>query len=409
MSGNNPFHMTLRSQGDPEVTFDGRLIQEEAPEENIEELFEIEDQQVDNQDQVHPEGDQQPAEIDIEMEDMQRELQRLTRKLQSEDTNWLKPQPFTGQDDDVCNARNWIDKFETFIGLKGELPQGQIVNYLRLAVRGPAYQWAQTLDQNLDMAGVRQRFEAQFVNAQNLQYKLRQEFETRTQKPTETIDVYLADMQQMANTLNIDGDNTKHAIIRGLQPTHRKFVLGREPANLQETIRACKLSALISDGVVMDEKQIATTVTAAVKRYDEEGITEILNVIKSQARQQDSLKSVLEKLTEMIGNISNKAESSSSSAEGGGARRKGATSVCTVKDIRCFYCGRNGHFMRECRQRDRDNRQPRRPTFNQPKARNFGQFLQPGTNYTQTNRGRGRGRDFNGQPRRPQQNPYQGN
>ena len=168
--------------------------------------------------------------------------------------------------------------------MKGDLPPGQIVNYLQLALRGPAYQWALTLDQNLDIAGVRQRLETQFINAPNLQYKLRQEFETRTQKLNESIDDCLAEMQQMANTLNIDDEHTKHGIIRGLQPIYRKFVSGREPANLQDTIRACKLSALISDGVVYGRKQIATTITAAIKRYDEEGISEILNVIKSQAQ-----------------------------------------------------------------------------------------------------------------------------
>ena len=81
------------------------------------------------------------------------------------------------------------------------------------------------------METVRECFEAQFVNAQNLQYKLRQKFETRTQNSNETIDAYLADIQQMANTLNIDGDNTKHAIIRALQPKHRRFVLVRKRTN----------------------------------------------------------------------------------------------------------------------------------------------------------------------------------
>ena len=436
MSGNNNFRMTLRSQApqEPVITFDGRLFDHDDDlEEDNEHLYH---QREDNHEevvrpQINPEQEENNGEIiaepglnqeqedfhvgfddpgnpNIEMEDMQRELQRLARKLQTEDTNWLKPQLFTGQDDDVCNARNWIDKFETFIGLKGDLPRGQIVNYLRLAVRGPAYQWAQALDQDLDMATVRERFEAQFVNAQNLQYKLRQEFETRTQKSNETIDEYLADMQQMANTLNIDGDNTKHAIIRGLQPKHRRFVLGREPANLQDAIRACKLSALVSDE--MNEQQI-TTVTAAVKRYDEEGIAELLNIIKSQAEQQQSLKSVLDKLTDVIRNIAQNPNSNDSPTTQGGARRKGPTSVCTVKDIRCFYCGRNGHFMRECRQRDRDNRQTRfnQPTFNQQKPRGIGHYQQQEASFSSASRGRGRGRGWNGQPRRPQQNYYQGN
>ena len=62
----------------------------------------------------------------------------------------------------------------------------------------------------------------------------------------------------------------------------------------------------------------------------------------------------------MMAKIPKETESSCSSAEGGGARRKEATSVCTVKDFRCFYCGRIGHLMCDCQSRDRDNHQPHR-------------------------------------------------
>ena len=52
------------------------------------------------------------------------------------DENWLKPETFHGNDDDVCQARAWIDRFVGFMELKGDLPQGQVVRYLRFGIKG---------------------------------------------------------------------------------------------------------------------------------------------------------------------------------------------------------------------------------------------------------------------------------
>ena len=97
MNRGNVFHMTLRSQGDPVVTFDERLMQDDYPETGIANLFEdgearlevdpLAEAEIEEHNQVF-----NPDEIpNLNMEDMQRELQRLARKLQAEDTNWLKP------------------------------------------------------------------------------------------------------------------------------------------------------------------------------------------------------------------------------------------------------------------------------------------------------------------------------
>ena len=130
------------------------------------------------------------------------ELQNIQGRNAQQDSNWLKHSVFSGRDDDVCEAISWIDKFAGFMELKGALPNGQIVRYLKLTT-GPAYQWALTSPDAANLGQVRDDFLQRFATANNLRYKLRHDFERRTQFDGELVSNYLSDMQQMATALEL--------------------------------------------------------------------------------------------------------------------------------------------------------------------------------------------------------------
>ena len=210
------------------------------------------------------------------------------------DENWLKPETFHGNDDDVCQARAWIDRFVGFMELKGDLPQGQVVRYLCLVLKGPAYQWFLALNPNSTLQ--REAFLDRFVTANNLRYKLRHNFERHCQQPGENISTYIADMQQMGTALDLDDNTIKHAVICGLIPPLRSWVLTHEPVNLAVTIRAAKVAAL----AVSPDADFSANV---LRKYNDKGINEIIKVIKQQHEDNVTAHAPLNKLTNMMADL----------------------------------------------------------------------------------------------------------
>ena len=222
------------------------------------------------------------------------QLQNIQGRNAQQDSNWLKPSVFSGRDDDVCEARSWIDKFAGFMELKGALPNGQIVRYLRLVTTGPAYQWALTLPDAANLGQVRDAFLQRFVTANNLRYKLRHDFERRTQLDGELVSNYLSDMQQMATALELDDNTVKHAIIRGLQPNIRSWVLTQEPENLDDAMRKAKIAALAVNPELSSN---------AMKKFNTEGIDEMLKIIKQQHEDNAASQKAIQDLSSMMSSM----------------------------------------------------------------------------------------------------------
>ncbi len=336
--------------------FDFKSVQPSFREFDIDFLFQNNSDSEENELSEEDVIDQSPDSVPqlplllLDMEGLQNQMAGIADQLQNiqgrnaqQDSNWLKPSVFSGSDDDVCQARSWIDKFAGFMELKGALPDGQVVRYLRLVTTGPAYQWALTLPNDANLANVRDAFLQRFVTANNLRYKLRHDFERRTQSDGEQVSKYLSDMQQMATALELDDNTVKHAIIRGLQPNIRSVVLTQEPENLDDAIRKAKIAALAVNPDFSSN---------AMKKFNTEGIDEMLKIMKQQhednVASQKSIQDLSGMLIEMLSQ--NKQERSSSQR---------IPSSNNATQGRCRYCNRPGHFIRECRVKARDDAFPR--------------------------------------------------
>ena len=301
-----------------------------------------------------------PVFLPLRMEEVNERLEVLADQIQNiparggDDSNWLKPEIFSGNDDDVCHARTWIDRFVGFVELKGQVPEGQVIRYLRLVTKGPAYQWSLGLLPNLNLEQVRQAFLARFVTANTLRYKLRQDFESRTQRDGENVGLYIADMQQMGNALELDENTIKHAIIRGLVPNIRSLVLTLEPANLEETIQKAKVASM----AVHPENTISAN---AMRRFDDRGIDDIVKLVKTQQEENAVAQANINKLTNLVSDLllreNTPPRSVSFDPTVSAQRRSHQTSVDrrpsvnSINEVRCFYCDEPGHFIRDCRAR----------------------------------------------------------
>ena len=234
-----------------------------------------------------------------------------------------------------------------------------------MVLKGPAYQWSLALNPNSTLQQVREAFLERFVTANNLRYKLRHNFERRCQQPGENISTYIADMQQMGTALDLDDNTIKHAIIRGLIPPIRSWVLTHEPVDLAETIRKAKVAAL----AVSPDADFSAN---ALRKYDDKGIDEIIKVVKQQHEDNVAAHASLNKLTNMMADLMiqqpapRSVRFDDSPSHNHRKDQNTHSSVNSLSELRCFFCDRPGHFMRDCRAKHRSQgrigRHPLPPT-----------------------------------------------
>ena len=148
--------------------------------------------------------------------------------------------PFTGKE----NADRWLHTFELYAIFKNSIDEEKLSS-LKLMLTEHAADWLTALPapsistyNYLVMA-----FKKRYGLSEAAKWKAEKDIWGRVQDKDESVDDYVTTMQLMANKVSMPSETLLKAIIQGLQPELRLFVLNSKASDIQELLtiaRTCE-------------------------------------------------------------------------------------------------------------------------------------------------------------------------
>lgn len=141
-------------------------------------------------------------------------------------------EPFSG--DSSVNATEWMDRFENFVIFKGFKEQRRTAA-LSLLLRGGAQRWLATLpgDTKNSFILLKEAFLQRFKDTSPSWAKVADLFQ-RKQNITEDTENFITFMEAEGAKVDLPEQQVFQAVMKGLLPHIRQFVLLQNPQNLQE-------------------------------------------------------------------------------------------------------------------------------------------------------------------------------
>ena len=155
--------------------------------------------------------------------------------------NAFQPTVFSGQSSE--SAQDFLQHFENYAKLSN-LKEEDKVTIFQLLLKGLAKCWFQgltTADKGTFDA-INQKFKDSYLSPSK-NWITMQKLENRRLRPGEKTEVYIQDVLQMANNVNMTENEQRAALIRGLSPKLRaQLITHINPQDLAETIERINLS-----------------------------------------------------------------------------------------------------------------------------------------------------------------------
>ena len=155
----------------------------------------------------------------------------------------LTPSPFSGLPKENC--REWLNYYKRYVIFK-QLPEQAAIALFALLMRGAANVWFTSLsdDERADLGHVMETFETKFSPAPITKWKRASDFWSRDQRPQESVEEYYADMLKRVKDVGMEEETamTRYAIMRGLRPALRTYVMQQNPTSLDELVTAAKVT-----------------------------------------------------------------------------------------------------------------------------------------------------------------------
>ncbi|GFU61065.1 hypothetical protein TNCV_4436941 [Trichonephila clavipes] len=171
---------------------------------------------------------------------------------------------------------------------------------------------------------------------------------TVTQGPSESVQEFAARINKLGTQIFQSGNSAQNTAVRnandqllqsrfisGLKNEIRRFVLSRDPLNLEESINAA----------LIEEQNMKLNQIASEERSG----------LSSAQTENPVLSALADRLEEINLRVGRLQEASAVTA-----RKSGGTYFNRRENVfKCFYCGIQGHRQAECRKRQRDERAAR--------------------------------------------------
>lgn len=179
----------------------------------------------------------------------------------------LTPKTFTGNEDTV----EWLESFNSFTAFKG-LNDQQIAHLLPFCLSGSAKYWYQGLPEMTKQSKEKLflAFHEHFAPTQTATWKSQAELWERKQQSSESVRDYIAAMRKLANKISATDATTMGAIVKGLKTSIRTIIIPLNPNTLAELEAVAKRA----EDAVSNESSTTDDVMNAIK-----GITQKLENI----------------------------------------------------------------------------------------------------------------------------------
>ena len=169
----------------------------------------------------------------------------------------LMPDAFTGKGS--TDAERWWKSFDRYISYK-EMGEAQAIKFFPLRMKESALDWYESLSDNAtnSIAAIRTSFLERYGPTQNQAWAKVSELFNRKQKQSENVQDYIAHMSREAKIVKLPDAQLYQAIINGILPNIRPFILQSKP----ETIDDIKEAARTVEGSTSNTQD--PTVVAAI-------------------------------------------------------------------------------------------------------------------------------------------------
>jgi len=175
--------------------------------------------------------------------------------------------PFHGTDKE--NAQDWLSYFKRYATFK-LLNERSILALFGLLMRGTANTWYANLpeDDRKDIETVIEHFEAKYAPAPVTLWRRASELFSRDQRPTETVEEFYSDMMRRAKEVNAADEMTRYAIMRGLRPQLRTYVMQQNPSSAAELLDAAKVAeSTVADSTMTANTEILEAMSSGKAHY----------------------------------------------------------------------------------------------------------------------------------------------
>ncbi len=238
------------------------------------------------------------------------------RRITQSDSRALCPTPFYGYSTDDPKA--FIDRFNTYATLQS-MEDGRKISACRMLLQGPADIWYLSLPEASKATW--EAFKTAFLEAfggSETQWLLEQKMEDRKMLPGETVETYINDVRKLGNRAGASDTDIKRALVRGLTPELRSFVISQNPKTLDETISKIKIgeTAKVGEGSAALNSATVKELKTHLQKWEDD--------------QKKALASI-------------KMDIKEASPYNGGSMDRNS--------MRCFNCNMPGHFAKECTMR----------------------------------------------------------
>lgn len=142
---------------------------------------------------------------------------------------------------------HFINDSLAWCDMNGQREAADLSNLLQLILKGPAYNWFNTVaaevkqDRQRLVAAFRERF---VDNAPPTRWLQEQQLLSRQMLPEERLEDYIFDIDNLCSILNKNDNDRVACFVRGLKPALKPSVIQRQPATWRDAVQAARLAAI---------------------------------------------------------------------------------------------------------------------------------------------------------------------
>ncbi len=176
----------------------------------------------------------------------------------------LTPEPFHGKADE--DALSFIDKFQCYITFNGLTEEKQKASF-PLLLKDSAFTWYMALPETTrtgDMKDLLEEFKKRFGPESLLEWAQVTDIFSKKQAKSEKVQDYITTIQCHASIANLPDKQTVQAIISGLLPPIRQYVVQNNPETMADLLKHAKIGEASQGLQDQDADTKSTAVLTAI-------------------------------------------------------------------------------------------------------------------------------------------------